>query len=274
VRRKEAGFYGVTALIMVGVLVLVSIPLQNPSSTKSSIRTSTETPGCQGSTVVQNGAGYPDCLQLTVGVNSTTLSVGQSLQISVDLVNALPYANNVNTPVLRFGPNGSYLFGGFPISTWPGDCLNPFPLQFIVLEGNYTLGTLPAADPDYIIGEPSCASADIATQFAFGAGSDQVNMTAESCTAACSPYPGTRLSTPYRLESDFSVMGYWNTTFARINPLIDSIYTTPAPNGGDGSTFGYPEVAPLGQIAFVPGVYTLAVSTFWGQAEVVQFTVK
>jgi hypothetical protein len=258
------------ALVMAGVLALVSIPLENPSSTQ----TSTETPGCQGLTTVQNGTGYPGCLELTVGVNSTTLSVGQSLQISIDLVNLLPYANDVNTPALRVGPDGSYQFGGFPVSTWPGDCLGPFPLQFIVVEGNYTLGTLPAADPDYIIGGLSCASADIATQFDFGAGSDQVNVTAESCTADCSPYPGTRLSTPYRLESDFSVMGYWNATFARINPLIDSIYTTPAPNGGDGSTFGYPEVAPLGQIPFVPGVYTLAVSTMWGQAELVHFTVK
>ena len=271
-RRKAAGFYGAMALVMVGVLFLVSLPSQTVSSTESS---SVGTPACQGSTAVLNGTGYPNCLRLMVGVNSTTLSVGQTLQISVDLVNTLPYANNVNTSVpLDIGPNGSYRFGGFPISTWPFDCLGPFPLQFIVVEGNYTLGSLPAADPDYIIGELPCASAEVATQFAFGAGSDQVNVTAESCTGACSAYPGTRISTSYRLESDFTVMGYWNATFALYNPLIDSIYSSPAPNGGDGSTFGYPEVAPLGQMAFIPGVYTLAVSTMWGQAQVVHITVK
>jgi hypothetical protein len=259
------------ALTIAGVLVLVSIPSKTPSSTESS----RETPACLGSTTVLNAiGGYPNCLHLIIGVNSTTLSVGQSLQISVDLVNTLSYANNVSTPVLRFGPTGSYQFGGFPISTWPPDCLGPFPLQFIVVNGSYTLDSLPATDPDYIIGAPSCSGGQIATQFSFGADSDRVNVTAESCTGACSPYPGTRLSTSYRLESDFSVMGYWNATYARINPLIDSVYSVPDPNGGDGSTFGYPEVAPLGQIVFVPGVYTLAVSSMWGQAEVIHFTVK
>ena len=271
-RRKEAGFYSVMALVMIGVLALVSLPLQTVSSTES---LSTETPACQASAVVLNGTGgYPNCLQLIVGVNSTTLSVGQSLKIFVDLVNTLPDANNVSTPVLRVGPMGAYQFGGFPISTWPPDCLGPFPLQFIVVKGSYTADSLPAADPDYIIGAPSCSGVQIATQFNFGADSDRVNVTAESCTGACSPYPGTQLSTSYRLESDFSVMGYWNATYARINPLIDSVYSAPDPNGGDGSTFGYPEVAPLGQIAFVPGVYTLAVSSMWGQAEVIHFTVK
>lgn len=210
-----------------------------------------------------------------VGVNSTELAVGQSLRISVDFVNTLPYANDVGTPVpLVSGPNGSYLFGGFPISTWPFGCMGPFPLQFIVVLGNYTLVSLPGADPDYIIGQLPCASAEGVTQFTFAANSDTVNLTAESCTAGCSPYPGTRLSTPYRLESNFSVMGYWNATFALFNPLIDSIYSSPAPNGGDGSTFGYPEVAPLGATALVPGFYTLAVSSMWGQAEVIHFTVK
>jgi hypothetical protein len=90
--------------------------------------------------------------------------------------------------------------------------------------------------------------------------------------AICSPYPGTQLSTSYRLESNFSVMGYWNATFARSHPLLTA--SVPAPNGGDGSTFPYPEVAPLGQIAFVPGVYTLAVSSMWGQTEVLHFIVK
>jgi len=269
VRQKAAGFYGAMALVMVGVLVLVSLPSQTVSSTESS---SVAAPACQGSTAVLNGTGYPNCLRLMVGVNSTSLSVGQTLRISVDLVNTLPYANDVGTPVpLVVGPNGSYHFGGFPISTWPFDCLGPFPLQFIVVEGNYTLGSLPAADPDYIISGVDCASAEIATQFAFGAGSDQVNVTAESCTGACSAYPGTRISTSYRLESDFAVTGYWNVTYARLSPLL--IYTTKSPVG-DGSTFGYPEVAPLGQIPFAPGVYTLAVSTMWGQAKVVHITVK
>jgi hypothetical protein len=260
------------ALIMVGVLALVRLPLLTNSSTESS---SAETPACQGSTAVLNGTGgYPNCLRLKIGVNSTTLSVGQSLKISVDLVNTLPHANNVNTPVRLVGPMGSYQFGGFPISMWPLDCLGPFPLQFIVVKGSYTVDSLPATDPDYIIGAPSCASGQIAMQFTFGADSDRVNVTAESCTGACSPYPGTQLSTSYRLESDFSVMGYWNATFARLNPLIDSVYSAPDPNGGSGFTFSYPEVAPLGATAFVPGVYTLAVSSMWGQAEVIHFTVK
>jgi hypothetical protein len=167
VRRKEAGFYGAMALVMVGVLALVSLPLQTVRSTESSV----ETPACQASTVVLNGTGgYPNCLQLKVGVNSVALSVGQSLRISVDLVNTLLYANNVSTMAMppHYNAAGSWpsgLFGGFPIFTWP-DCLAPYLLQFIVVEGNYTAGSLPASDPDYVIGRPGCTAGQIATQFA------------------------------------------------------------------------------------------------------------
>jgi hypothetical protein len=267
VRRKEAGFYSAMALVMAGVLALVSIPLET-SSTESSTQTSTETPGCQGRTVIQNATGDPNCLRLVVGVNSTTLSAGQSLQISVNLVNGLQYSNNVSVPAVPYGPTGSFEFGGFSIATWPG-CLFPAPLQFIVVEGNYTVDSLPAADPDYGLGGQMCAEGQTATQFTFGADSDSVNVTAVSCMGNCSP--ATRLPTSYRLDSEFTVMGYWNVTYARIHPLL--AFSTKSSNGG-GSTFGYPEVAPLGQIPFVPGVYTLAVSTMWGQAELVHFTVK
>lgn len=275
-RRKEAGFYGVLALIMAGVLFLVGLPSPTATSTASLTLASAQPAGNHTSTIEVNGTqGCPSCLQLTVGVNSTRLSVGQDLGISVHLVNTLPYANDINVTAMppAYGPNGSYRFGGFPISTWPADCLGPFPLQFIVVKGNYTVDSLPAADPDYMMGTLPCASAQGVTEFTFGAHSDQVTLTAVSCTAECSPYPGAQLPTPYRLESDFSVTGYWNATFAEMNPLNYSIYTTPAPNGGDGSSFGYPEVAPSGATAFAPGVYTLGVSSIWGQAEVVHFTV-
>ena len=100
-----------------------------------------------------------------------------------------------------------------------------------------------------------------------------MNVTAVSCTANCSPYPGAQLSTPYRLESDFTVRGYWNATYADINSSLTA--SVPASNGCcNAMAYPYPEVAPLGQIAFVPGVYTLAVSTFWGQVEVIHFTVE
>jgi hypothetical protein len=271
VRRNEAAFYSAMALIMVGVLALVSLPLLTNISTESS---SAETPACQGSIAVLNGTGgYPNCLQLKIGANSTTLSVGQRLRISVDLVNTLPYANNITTGAMPpgYGPKGSFHFGGFPIFTWPG-CVAPYPLQFIVVNGNYAVGSLPAADPDYVLVGRICMEGQIVTQFAFGPEGDRVKMTAVTCIASCSPYPGAQLSTSYRLESDFTVMGYWNATYARIHPFLAA--SVPAPNGGDGSTYPYPEVAPLGQIAFVPGVYTLAVSSFWGQAEVIHFTVK
>jgi hypothetical protein len=258
------------ALIMVGVLILVSFPVQTSSSTESSTK---ETPACLGSTTVVNSTGgYPNCLKLTVDVNSTELAVGHSLQISVGLVNTLPYANNVSTMAVPpdYDAEGSWLFGGFPIFTWPDSCLGPFPLQFVVVEGNYTVGSLSAADdPHYFVGGTSCASGHSATLFTFGTDSDQVNVTAVTCTGICgSPF---QLSTSYRLESNFAVMGYWNVTDARLHPL--DVYTEKSPVG-DGFTTPYPEVAPLGQIAFVPGVYTLAVSSFWGQAEAIQFTVK
>jgi hypothetical protein len=257
------------ALIMAGVLGLVSLPLNGVASTASSV----ETPACPASAVTLNGSGgYSNCLQLIVGVNATTLSVGQRLQISVDLVNTISYVNDVSTMAAppRYLPFSTWHFGGFPIFTWPG-CLEPYPLQFIVVKGNYTVDSLSTSDPAQTMSGPVCMEGQTATQFAFAADGDRVNVTAVGFGLP-SPNPATQLSTSYALESDFSVNGYWNATYARENPFLTA--SVPAPNGGDGSTFPYPEVAPLGQIAFVPGVYTLAVSSMWGQAEVLHFTVK
>jgi len=95
-RRKEAGFYSGIALIMAGVLALVSLPLQTPGSPE----TSTETMACQSSTAVQNGAGsYPNCLtsltnslglDVLLMMNATKLVAGDTLNVTAAVLNSSP----------------------------------------------------------------------------------------------------------------------------------------------------------------------------------------
>jgi hypothetical protein len=70
------------------------------------------------------------------------------------------------------------------------------------------------------------------------------------------------------MESNRTVSRYWN------DMTINGFELNSTPVGPNGATFGFPEVAPLGQTPFAPGTYTLAVSDEWGQIVVLPFTVR
>lgn len=251
-RRKEAGFYSAIALIMVGVLVLVSLPSRTVTSTESM---SSETLECQDSAPALNGTGgYPDCLQLKVSVNSTILSAGQSLRMSVEVFNGFSYSNDVTDQYSY--QTTDWQFGGFPVVVWSG-CWYTEPLQFFVVQGNYSLATLFKSDP-IVPPQDLCIEEGSVYSVVFQPNSDVASVTGGDCSYSCS-----RVLPPVTIpiNATLTLNGYYNASdlTSSLNYGLNDVNKT---------------IVPTGEIAFVPGVYTLAVSSEWGQAEVVQFTVN
>lgn len=137
--RKSYIFFA--AIIIAGV-ALVGI-LSSSSQVVGTISESSSAQ-CAGDLNSSSSIDSPDCLQLRVSLNATTLSVGQKLAISVELVNPLQEQNNV--PGIQRWPNvynssdlpSMWYFEGFPIWSWAG-CDTHFPMEFAVVKGNYTL---------------------------------------------------------------------------------------------------------------------------------------
>ena len=220
---------------------------------------------------------YPSSgLQLLVGVNSTDLSVGQELHISVELRNNNDSERQVSPVGIPANASDlasfedTWRFHGWPIAVWPG-CTLQLPLQFIVIQGNYTSDTLSqAVNASLVHPGPvgaACIETENVTGLVFQPSSDLVNMSS-IYVAANDVRTYTEASTIYRMESNFTVSGYWDE--GSLNTL--DLFSTPV--GTTGATFGTPEVAPLGQTQFVVGVYTLAVSDEWGQLAILHFTVS
>jgi len=235
-----------------------SVPPTTSSATD--IQTSsTLPPACRGlgasptssqTTSSQYGVGRPDCLQLAVSLNSTTLQVGQHLGISMNVFNSLPSQNNVTNPNSYNGTN--WEFGADPVFVW-SPCWISQPLEFMAVQGNYTLSGLASADP--AVPPPLlCSDQGQVHSVVFKPSSDVANVTGEVCTISCS-----RVLPPLAIpvDANLTIDGYYSITEA-----TSPIY----PNDSPGNV-------PKGEMPFVPGVYTLAVSTEWGQAKVIHFSV-
>jgi len=271
-KPKESAFIVAQALIVVAVLVLVALPLYSINQRGASSTLTASTAISSGST---SSTAYPPILGLQplVGVNSTTLSVGQRLELSVDLRNTMNDQDNV--PPLgaaNFTSYGGWRFFGFPIAIW-APCAQA--LEFVVVKGNFTgpgLAQNMAGGPVM----PFCPETTDVTSLVFQPNSDMVMMGQVYPLPCCalngtSPTPSTvqEPTLTYRMESNFTVTGYWNTTAISNNENLSSTHV-----GTNGLTFGIPEVEPLGSTQFTPGVYTLAVCDEWGQLAVIQFTVQ
>jgi hypothetical protein len=263
-KKNEWGFAIVEALLVVAVLLLVSLPLQshNNNASKATITlTSTSTTDIVATSLTHG-------LQLRVATNSTELMAGQHLGISIDLVNTLPMENEV--PPWDVGSNVSWGFAGFPVAVWP-DCIYYLPLEFNVFKGNYTATSLAASDPGVVPENIGCKENESVSQLVFQPESDEVNVTAYYAVdiGPNETNPAANYRMQWRMESNFTVGGYWNATEV-YNPF--DLASTAV--GSNIFTFGYPEVPPLGQTPFSPGAYTLAVSDEWGQVAIIPFTVS
>lgn len=263
-KKKEWGFAIVQALLVAAVLLLVSLPSQslNNNATKTTVTlTATSTRDIVATSSTHG-------LQLRVATNSTELLAGEHLGISIDVVNTLPRENEV--PPWDIGSNVSWGFAGFPVAAWP-DCVYYLPLEFNVFKGNYTATSLAASEPGVVPENIGCKENENVSQLIFQPESDEVAVTAYYAVNIGPNETNTTANyrMEWRMESNFTVGGYWNAT-----AVYDPFDLASTAVGSNGFTFGYPEVPPLGQTPFSPGAYTLAVSDEWGQVAIIPFTVS
>lgn len=235
---------------------------------KATTTTVTTTPQTPTSTLSQNTSSIGG-LELKVGVNATSLKVGQRLGITISLYNNLPATLNITTSY-------NYAITGLPVAMWGPDCetgQTPEPVQFMLVRGNFSLAELQASVGNSTIspfGEFRCMEGGQVEHIAFQADSSIANLTGNYCIANCTP---SQLGT-LNLMSNFTVDGYWaypiNSSEADdvLSPVNNGCSPTPC-----GYTFVYPEVGPKAQQTFSAGWYTLVVADEWGQTVVLRFSV-
>ena len=210
-------------------------------------------------------------LELRVSLNSTNLRVGQSLNVTVSLLNELPTMNYVSIPSSAEQVLGDFRIQGFPIAVW-GGCFFPEPIQFVIVKGNYSLAQLEKLSTN--TSEPSivCMEGGSVRYLAFQANSDVANISGTFCTAGCHPYemPSVRMS------SNFTVNGYWSYPLnkSEAEDLYTPYHDCITPSGNCGITFNYPEVGPIAKTFFSTGLYTLVVADAWGQVKLLNFAVS
>jgi hypothetical protein len=206
-----------------------------------------------------------DGLRLSTSINATDVTVGQSLNISISLFNTLATSNAFQLG--NMGAGGNRTFYGVPVVTWPECSLltnqiffgYEFPIEVIVLDGNYTARQLSSLANASLPTIPCTANDEIIVPtYAFEPESDVINIT----------YFGSggghgSLGTA-RAVSNFTLGGYWNFTNLE--------------EQANGSLISEPALCRLckvpSTIPFVPGVYTVGVSDEWGQYDVVHFQVR
>jgi hypothetical protein len=241
-KRKEGAFAVAQVAIVVGVLTLISLPVFS------------STPGGYASTVGSNG------LQLSMSVNATQITVGQSLQVNVSLFNTLPKVNDVPT-------SDDWPFQGIPVALWPpcyyaydpGNAVRFYPnsttvAQAVVLKGDYTMANISTVAN--VRFHPACMEDVTVDHAIFQPRSSQVNLTGIYDVSS-----GNSTLGPFQLSTGFNTNGYWdllNNSY-KMNPPIINNQTPPLP----------PTATP-----FVPGVYTVAVADEWGQAVLLHFVVN
>ena len=279
-RDKSAISLGASALIVIVLILIAGFGLFlndtfNTSSTTSPSQTllpvptlitnisSTSTLPVAATSV--SSVSSNSNLELSVSTNSTNLHAGQSLNITVSLFNPLSTMSNVSIPTSNGIP-----VQGFPVNIW-GACMFPEPIEFVIAKGNYSLTELEQLSINSSIPKVVCMEWGTANYAAFQPGSDVANISGNFCTAECHP----NLIQSIRLESNFTVNGYWGYP---LNSSEAQDLFTPAngcaPVGSCGIGFEYPEIGPIAQAPFSPGLYTMVVSDVWGQVELLHFTVS
>jgi hypothetical protein len=215
-------------------------PSPNPggSTSLTASPTSSEVIPTTSSTTAVEG------LRLTESVNASTIAVGQSLNISVAILNTLPVVNDIGT-------SKDWSFQGIPIALWPA-CYFGLPAEAVVLQGNYSLqdlGSVASVPFGY-----ECMEAVAIDHVIFQPNSDQVNMTGIYDVTTTNGTMG-----PFRMADAFTTAGYWN--LASLAGQLNS------PIIGEG------QPNPPASIAFSSGVYTIAMEDEWGQTAVLHVTV-
>ena len=251
-KRKEAAFVVAQAAIFVGVIALVSLPVQ--SASQQQVSTS------QTSDTVQGNALGSDGLQLSVSLNASQLTKGQALQVNVSIFNTFSTTNRL--PVLDGFP-----FQGIPLAVWP-DCDQMFlgspsvgfnasvGAEAVVLKGDYGINNITSvADIHFPVF--GCTTGIKVEQVTFGRLSAQANLTGQTNIGQ----PNETLG-PYHVAGTFTTNGYWDL---RNNSERAADFL----NFEGQQTIDSP-IATL----FIPGVYTVGIEDVWGQWVILHFFVE
>lgn len=180
---------------------------------------------------------------MNVSINSSSIKADRNETVSLSLSNTLPTINSVS-------PSNTWPFQGVAVDLW-GPCVVGYPVEVVVLSGNYTAQELPSvANSTFAY---TCAGFVQVNHVIFEPNSNEANITGTG------PAPGLNQTLgPFHLALNFTTGGYWDlkSLSKQQNPALL----------GPGGT------APTA-IPFVPGTYTVAVADEWGQMQVVHFTV-
>jgi len=220
-----------------------------------------ESPG-NASTLGSNG------IDLIISLNGTKIVVGETLQVNITLFNDFSEVNSVPT-------SNDSLFQGVPVALWPtcdyandinqnqnpGHTVSTYAFstaaQAVVLMGYYNSENISSVANVHFAPTP-CKEYWAIDHAIFQPESSQVSLDGIS---AGFPTRTNETQGPFQLSTSFTTTGYWNL-------LNDSQLLNPPVINGQ-----YPPMPPVA-IAFVPGVYTVAVADEWGQAAILHFVVE
>ncbi len=135
-------------------------------------------------------------LQLNVSTNSSLLSSGHSLGITVSV-------KSIAAQPLNISAQGNWTIPGFPIAVF-GGCIGAEPIEFFIVRGNLSLSGLRQESVNSLGFPIFCAEDGDVNFYLFNPDSSLANTTGIFCLANCNPNTGS-----VNLTSSFSVKGYW-----------------------------------------------------------------
>ena len=242
----------IVGAVLLVIILIAAVALSRSDSLNSSTGTSSAASSAISSASTLSSSATSSAasstaqlgLQLRESINSSSIAEGQNLSVSISLTNTLPTINDIPT-------SNDWSFHGVAGEVW-GACVGEYPLEVVILSGNYTAQELPSianstfaytcagfVPIDHVVFQPNSSEASVS-----GTGSE--------------PEDNQTLG-PFNLALNFTTSGYWN--------LQSLSKQTNPPLLGPGTTLN------LASIKFVPGTYTVAVADEWGQTAIQHFTV-
>ena len=186
-----------------------------------------------------------DGLRLTLLTNSTELVVGQGLNVTLSINNALGTVNSVK-------PSNDWLMHGVPVALWP-PCYFGLPAEAAVLQGNFTAQDISSAAN--VSFSYMCMESVGVDHVMFQPNSDQVNLTGKYDVTGKNGTLG-----PFHLSLSFTTRGSWDlqNLSQQLNiPILGEQYPPRPPTS----------------VPFAPGIYTVAVGDEWGQVVLIHVMV-
>lgn len=229
--NREEWAWGIVAIstLIVAVVGTAIFQVNSPTASTSLSVTRTETTTSLTSTYVNGSSG----LSLRLGINSTILTTGQNLSVSISDYNSEDTANNMSVA-----------------SDWPIANLTLYtcgtiglPIGVDVLSGNYDKGNLSSGMTLQIVegGIASCPDAGSFNSYLFEPHNDRATFSG-NCNAGC--------GVPFYTSETIAISGYWTGGVL----LPDSITPT--------------VLHPL-----PPGEYTVVGGDEWGNEVILHFVV-